>query len=69
MVDGLPVVGHIKGGIHYACGDSDRGDQAMKSASHTAGVIAEGFAVGGPAGAFVGGMAGGAVIWMASLLV
>ena len=30
---GLPVVGHIKGGIHYACGDKDGGDKAMKAGS------------------------------------
>lgn len=62
MADGLPVVGHIKGGIHYACGDGAGGDKAMKSASRTTGVIAGGIigtVTGGPVGAVAGGIAGG----------
>lgn len=58
MVDSVPVVGHVKGTVHYICGDKDRGDNAMKAASHTTGVIGEGvagFLIGGPVGAAAGG--------------
>ena len=61
--DSLPVVGHIKGGIHYAIGDTEKGDQAMKASSRTVGVFsggAAGFLVGGPVGAVAGGVMGGA---------
>ena len=60
--DAVPVVGHIKGVIHYACGEKERGDKAMKSSSRFSGVLIggmAGFAVGGPPGAFAGGAAGG----------
>ena len=30
FVDAVPVVGHIKGGCHYAWGDTEGGDNAMK---------------------------------------
>ena len=62
FADGVPVVGHVKGGIHYACGDKEGGDSAMKSASRTVGVIGGGVAgglVGGPVGAVAGAIAGG----------
>ena len=62
FADGVPVVGHVKGGIHYACGDKEGGDSAMKSASRPVGVIGGGVAgglVGGPAGAVAGAIAGG----------
>lgn len=65
LIDGIPIVGHAKGGIHYAFGDQGGGDSAMKSASRTTGVVAGGVGgifVGGPAGAVVGGIAGGAVV-------
>ncbi|MGH0141274.1 UNVERIFIED_CONTAM: hypothetical protein FKN15_077998 [Acipenser sinensis] len=64
-VDSVPVVGHVKGTVHYICGDKKGGDKAMKAASHTAGVIGGGvggFLVGGPAGAVVLGAAGGALM-------
>merc|ERR1712172_104150 len=62
LVDGTPVVGHIKGAIHYAVGDTEGGDQIMRSASRTIGVIGGGVAgiAGGPAGMVAGGIAGGA---------
>jgi len=59
VADTVPVVGHIKGGIHYACGDKEGGDNAMKSASRTVGVVAGGIGGGillGPSGAIAGGM-------------
>ena len=65
FVDGVPVVGHTKGVIHYACGDVEGGNRAMKSSSRTTGVIIGGiggFAVGGPVGAAAGGVAGGAAM-------
>lgn len=33
LADAVPVVGHIKGGIHYACGDTEGGDKAMMHAT------------------------------------
>lgn len=62
VADGIPVVGHVKGGIHYACGDKQGGDKAMKSSSRTIGVVAGGvggMVVAGPVGAVAGGIAGG----------
>ena len=65
FVDGIPVMGHVKGVVHYFWGDKDGGHQAMKSASRTAGIIgggAAGFLVGGPVGAVGGGVGGGFVM-------
>ena len=63
--DGIPLIGHIKGGIHYVSGDPEKGENSIKAATRTTGVIAGGtvgFTVGGPVGAVVGGIAcGGAV--------
>jgi hypothetical protein len=63
-VDAIPIVGHIKGGIHYAAGDSEGGEQALKASSRSVGVALggiAGFVAGGPVGAFAGGAAGGVV--------
>lgn len=52
--DGIPVVGHAKGLVHYAVGDTEGGNSAMKSAIRTTGTMAAGaggFLVGGPVGA------------------
>ena len=65
FADGVPVVGHIKGGVHYALGEEEKGETAMKSASRTTGVIIGGVAgtiVGGPAGGVAGGIAGGSAV-------
>ena len=64
FANGIPVVGHIKGGIHYAFGDKKGGDESMKSASRATGVAIGGVlgAVGGPAGMVAGGIAGGAAM-------
>ena len=35
FADKLPVVGHVKGGIHYACGDREGGDKAMMHATRS----------------------------------
>lgn len=39
LIDGIPFIGHLKGGIHYALGDKNGGDMAMKSASRSIGKI------------------------------
>jgi hypothetical protein len=54
MVDGIPVVGHVKGGVHYALGQNDKGDACMKGASRTAAVIGAGIFTG-PGGAVCAG--------------
>ena len=62
IADSVPVLGHAKGGIHYACGDKEGGDKAMKRSSRTTGVIGGGvigFGLCGPACAAAGGIAGG----------
>lgn len=35
FVDSVPMAGHIKGGIHYAIGQKEKGHSAMKSARGT----------------------------------
>jgi len=65
IADSVPVIGHVKGAIHYACGDTEGGDNAMKAASRTVGVVAGGiggFVVGGPVGAVAGGISGGVMM-------
>lgn len=65
IVDSIPVAGHIKGGVHYALGENEEGDEAMKAASRSTGVVAGGvggFLAGGPVGAVAGGIAGGAAM-------
>jgi len=64
VADNVPVVGHVKGAVHYVCGDKEGGDRAMKSASRTTGVTLGGLAgiPAGPAGMFTGGMAGGTAV-------
>ena len=65
FVDAVPVAGHIKGGCHYAWGDKEGGNNAMKAASRTTGAIvggAGGFLVAGPPGAVAGGIAGAATM-------
>ena len=39
--DNIPGVGHIKGGIHYAQGNKEKGDNAMKAATRTVATIGE----------------------------
>ncbi len=39
MADGVPVVGHVKGVIHYAVGDTEGGHQAMRSSTRTCGML------------------------------
>lgn len=47
VADGTPVIGHVKGAVHYALNDTEKGDECMKSASRTTAVIAAGVATGG----------------------
>lgn len=65
LSDGIPGVGHVKGGICYAVGDKERGDRAMKSSSRSVSVLGggvKGYLVGGPAGAIAGGIIAGAAM-------
>ena len=62
IADGIPVVGHAKGIVHYACGDVKGGNKAMKASTRTTAVMtagAGGFVVGGPVGAVAGGVTAG----------
>lgn len=66
IANAIPVVGHVKGVVHYACGDHKGGEAAMIASSRTVGVVGGavggavgGFFCGGPVGAVVGGAAGG----------
>lgn len=57
IINGIPVLGHMKGVIHYAVGDKDGGNKAMYLSTRASAVMAGavvGGSVGGPAGA-VGG--------------
>ncbi|CAF1157176.1 unnamed protein product [Didymodactylos carnosus] len=63
VADGVPVVGHAKGLIHYAAGDTQGGHRAMRSSTRTCAVMgagAAGFVAGGPVGAVGLGVAAGA---------
>lgn len=39
LADAIPVVGHIKGIVHYAVGDSEGGQKAMYQATGTTTVL------------------------------
>lgn len=39
MADGIPVVGHAKGVVHYTFGDTEGGNIAMRSATRTTGLF------------------------------
>lgn len=60
-IDNTPVIGHIKGGIHMAVGDTERGEDIMKSASSSTAAVVGGLA-GGPAGAVSGKIWGDQII-------
>ena len=58
-VDGLPVVGHAKGVVHYAMGDVDKGNRSMEAATRNVAVLGAGLATGGlGAGVALGAAAG-----------
>jgi hypothetical protein len=65
VIDSIPVARHIKGGIHYAFGQNEEEDDAMKAASRASGVVvrsALGFSVKGPVGAAAGAGLGGGMM-------
>ncbi|XP_046656466.1 zinc finger protein 770-like isoform X2 [Daphnia pulicaria] len=68
VVNSVPIVGHIKGIVHYACGDTERGDAAVWSATRTAVVLGAGVAgaLAGPAGAVAAAAAAGAGMYIRS---
>jgi hypothetical protein len=62
LANGIPVVGHAKGAIHYMCGDKEGGNQAMNAATRSivvggGGIV--GFCTAGPAGTALAGAAAG----------
>ena len=65
FLDGIPVVGHIKGGIHYLSGNSEAAVRSWKAATRvlavTVGGILAGIA-GGPGAAAGGGIGGGVIM-------
>ncbi|KAF7995192.1 hypothetical protein HCN44_004664 [Aphidius gifuensis] len=52
-VDGTPVLGHIKGITHMLLGQNEKGEESLKSASSSSGIVI-GAAAGGPVGAIAG---------------
>lgn len=56
IADNTPVIGHVKGGIHIAVGDKERGEQILKGASSSTAMVIGGV-VGGPGGAIAAGAA------------
>lgn len=46
-IDAIPGAGHLKGLVHYATGDTEGGDKAMKAATRTAAVLGAGALTGG----------------------
>lgn len=63
VADSIPVVGHVKGIVHYAVGDSEGGNKAMYQATRTSAVLGAGAAgsLAGPAGAAAAAMYAGAL--------
>lgn len=49
-IDNTPIVGHIKGGIHLAVGDTERGEEIMKSASSGTAAVIDGLVDGAMSG-------------------
>ena len=57
VLDGTPVVGHVKGAIHDVCGDDEGARKAYFSANRSTGVLA-----GGVGGALLGGPVGAVIL-------
>ncbi|XP_045124445.1 putative mediator of RNA polymerase II transcription subunit 17 [Portunus trituberculatus] len=58
-VDGIPVVGHAKGIVHYAMGDKEKGHKSMEASTRNVAVLGAGIATGGlGAGLALGATAG-----------
>lgn len=59
IIDNTPVIGHAKGIVHYAIGDTERGHDCMKGATRVLVVAGAGALTGGVgAGVVAGGLAG-----------
>ncbi len=64
FISNIPIAGHIKGVIHYARGDIEKGKTTMRDATQSIGVMAGGMAgrmaaaVGGPVASISGAFAG-----------
>lgn len=50
FADAIPVVGHVKGCVHYAMGDTDAGNKSMEASTRTTAVLGAGIATGGLGG-------------------
>ena len=61
QIDGIPLIGHVKGGVHLLLGDTERGEEIIKGASRNTAVII-GAVAGGPAGALAAGVGYDAVV-------
>ncbi|KAJ5116800.1 hypothetical protein N7456_001148 [Penicillium angulare] len=62
IADGIPVVGHIKGVVHFAMGDTEAGIRAEEGATRTLAVVAAGALVaasGGTAAPILAGVVAG----------
>ena len=59
VVDGVPVVGHVKGIVHYAMGDKEKGNRSMEASTRTAAVLGAGVLTGGLGGGLVAGATAG----------
>jgi len=65
VVDGTPGIGHVKGTLHYAFGDTEGAEKAFTSATRTScitGAGAAGFLIGGPVGAVSASIGAGITI-------
>lgn len=71
ILDSIPVVGHIKGAIHYITGDTRAGNKSMYEASRSTAVVCGGAAgaLGGPLAMVAGAAAAGAATDTLSSLV
>lgn len=61
LIDGLPVIGHLKGAIHLAVGDTRHGVRALESATSNLSALAGGW-LAGPVGSMFGQVATDAFI-------
>ena len=53
VVENIPGVGHVKGAVHYALGDNEKGNKAIMAANR--GLLVGAGALAGPAGAIAAG--------------
>lgn len=70
--NGIPIVGHVKGAIHYACGYKEEGKRIMIRATRTTAVMgigAAGFILGGPVLAVVLGIGGGIIFDLGATII